>query len=108
MEGGQSANVLISVVSPLLGLLIVAFVFWVDSLARNPPRSEISVVIVGLLFFLSWGLGVLILARAVNQLWDAGIVSSLARVWILAFLLLISNIIAALSVSGFLTSTGRT
>jgi hypothetical protein len=99
MAGSQSASALVSIISPLLGLALVALVFWVDSISGT--ASNEFIIPIAFVFGLSWVLGIYLLWKAVDQYLAAGVFSGGTHTLALAFLTAISVIVLLLLFSGY-------
>lgn len=84
-----AADVFISIVSPILGLLIVGIIFWIDFVSEHGP-NPIPVVAEGFLFLSAWGFGIWILWEGLNQYMENGVISAGQHSFMLGFLAWIS------------------
>lgn len=103
MDGSQSADIFVSVVSPLLGLILVALVFWVDRITEEAPL--VIGVLIGFVFIATWAFGMRILLQAIEKYRAAGVISGSDHITILIFLISATLLVVVLLGSGIYYSS---
>lgn len=101
------AGILVSIVSPLLGLLLVSLIFWLNKILNSPPEKGV-VIIVTAVYAIAWGIGIFLLRGAINKYSEAGILSGSDRGLLLIFVGAVSLVVAVQLIIGYLVSRGRT